>query len=92
MDKHEFQQWPHVTRFRIWKTEEVMTGTTHPQQATDWLAERPRENQWQDLEDVGFVFGSTRTRFEAPKGVMKIIIFCFQKKSSGDRSTAIISR
>ena len=42
MDKLEFEQWPQVTRCKNRKTlfrREAITGSTHPRQATDWLAE-----------------------------------------------------
>ena len=42
MHKLKFEQWPHVTRFKNWKTSfrrEVIKGSTHRGQASGWLAE-----------------------------------------------------
>ena len=43
---------------------EVITGSTRPRQATDWLAEIDQATPVHDLDDVGSVFGSTRMSFE----------------------------
>ena len=88
MDKLEFEQWPHMTRFKNWKTSfrrEVITGTTHLRQATDWSAEFDQATSMQDLGDVGSVFGSTGMSFEAldsqiAKGLMKIMNPEFKRK------------
>ena len=40
MDTLEIEQWPHVTGFKNLKTSlrrEVITGSTRPRHATDWL-------------------------------------------------------
>ena len=62
MDKLEFVQWPHVTRFK--KMEHIIqarrdhglgtSSTSHK------LAEIDQAKPVQDLDDVGSVFGSTR--------------------------------
>ena len=38
----------------------AIMGSTHPRQATDWLARIDQAKSKQDLDDVGSVFGSTR--------------------------------
>ena len=43
---------------------QVITGSTHLRQPTDWLAEIDQAESVQDLDDVGSVFGSTRMSFE----------------------------
>ena len=67
MDKLKSEQWPDVTLFKNWKTSfprEVITGSSRPRQATDWLAEIDQATPVHDLDDVGSVFGSTRMSFE----------------------------
>ena len=67
MDKLEFEQWRHVTRFKSWKASfrrEVLAGSTHPRQATDWLAEIDQAASIEDLDDGGSVHGNTRMSFE----------------------------
>ena len=56
-----------VTGFKIWKTSfrrEVLTCSTHPRQATEWLAETDQANAMQDLDDVRSVFGSNWMSFQ----------------------------
>ena len=53
-DKLEFVHWPHRTRFGNWKTSfqpEVITRSTHPRQASEWLAEISQTKSMQDLDD-----------------------------------------
>ena len=81
MDKLEFEQLSHGTRFKNWKTSfrlKMVTGSAHPRQATCWLAEFDQAKSMQDLYDVGFVFGSTRMSFDTlqsqiANGLMKIM-------------------
>ena len=82
MDKLQFEQWPHVTRFKNWMTSlqrEVITDSTPPRPATDWLAEIDQATSRQVLDDVGSVLGSTRMSIvktlgsPAAKGLMKIM-------------------
>ena len=50
-DTLEFERWPHVTRFRKWKTAfplEVATSSPPPRQATAWLAEIDQAKSLQD--------------------------------------------
>ena len=59
MDKLEFEQLPHVTRFHKWMTSfqrVLITGSTHPRQDTDLLAEIDQAKSTQDLDDVGSVY------------------------------------
>ena len=56
VNKPEFEQWPHVTRFKNWKTSfrrEVITGSPRPRQPTDWLTEL-------DLGKINARFGQRR--------------------------------
>ena len=52
----EFEQWPRVTRFKLWKTSfrsEVVTGSAHPRPVTGWLLEIDRATSTQDLVEAG---------------------------------------
>ena len=57
-DKLEFEPWPHVTRFEIWKTSlrrDVITGSTQLRRVTDWLAEIDQAKSMQDFDDVSCI-------------------------------------
>ena len=92
-DKLQFEEWP--ARDTIQGLEGIIPtrgdhGSTHPRQATDWLAEIDQAKSMQDLDDVGSVFGSTRMRsetlrFQSGNGLMKIINLDLNKKSAGGR-------
>ena len=80
MDKHEFELWPQVTRFKLWKTSfrrEVATASIHPQQVTDWLSDFAQATSMRDSDDAGIVFGSARIVVDTldsqkAKGLVKI--------------------
>ena len=63
MDKHVFELWPQVTRFKLWKTSfrrEVATASTHPQQVTDRLSDFAQATSMRDSDNAGTVFGGAR--------------------------------
>ena len=88
MDMLEFEPWPHVTRFKNWKTSfrrEVTVGFAHPRQATEWLAEIDHAESMLDLDDVESVSGSNRMSFEildsqVAQDLMKIMTLELRRK------------
>ena len=67
LDEPECEDLPQVTRSTNRKTafrREVITGSTHPRQVTEWLSQVDQANSTQDLEDTGSPFGSTRMNFK----------------------------
>ena len=58
MDKLEFKQRPHVTRFKNCKT------SLRREVATGWMAAIDHAKSKKDLDDVGSVIGNTRMSFE----------------------------
>ena len=71
----------------------MLTGSTHPRQATDWLAEIDQAKSIQYLDDVGSAFGSIRLSFEyldskIAKCYMKKCESSIQQKSVGGRRIA----
>ena len=56
----ELQHWPLVKRFKTWKTSfrrEVVSGSTCPQQATDWLSLVDQSKSMQ-YSEVGRIFSA----------------------------------
>ena len=93
-DKLEFEQWPHLTQFKNWKTafrREVITGSTYPRQATEWLAKIEQVKSMQHLDDVGSVFDRDKMSFVnlgfPKKGLVKIKTARVQEKNEVAKNT-----
>ena len=74
-------KWAHLTRFKNLKQaffREAITDSTHPGQATEWLAEIDQAESVQDLDNAEAVFGDYQMSFETlesqiAKGLVKIM-------------------
>ena len=88
MDTFEFEQCPHVTRFKnprtsVWRVE--ITGSPQLQQVTDWLSEIDQATSRQGFDEAGSAFDCTRMQLETLDSpscarVMKIMHSEFQRK------------
>ena len=82
--KETHKQWSHVTRFKNWKTSlrrEVITGSTHPRQATEWLANIDRAKSMQDVDEA------CRSFYHFVKAVRVVVHrddFTFAREGAGE--------